>query len=158
MGEWAVAYDIRRTMPWLLAVFTLLAVLMSAAFGRGAVRSLRHREGTQATLALLGFALAFGAGVVGTGLHWYGQYVLRSAVASAEAEVAVGSVEDFQARRVKGRWTESFQVGGTPFHQDQSAVSPGLRPASDSGPCRSGRQVRITHRQSVILRVEVGSE
>ena len=73
MEVWNVAYDIRDTLPWKLIAFTCVGWVLSAATARMVIGSIRHREWTPAILAALGFLLAFGIGVGGTGLHWYGQ-------------------------------------------------------------------------------------
>jgi hypothetical protein len=155
MEVWNVAYDIRDTVPWKLIGVTCVGWLLSIVMGRVVIGSIRHREWTPAIIAAFGFLLAFGAGVVGTVLAWYGEYSMRSSLTTGEVETVVGPVEKFHSRSTKGRTFDLFTVGGQAFNVDPAALQHGLtRPMTDGGPCRNGRVVRIAYRGSCILRVE----
>jgi hypothetical protein len=108
-----------------------------------------------------GFAiLCAGFATLWTLIAFVGTYTeywkLNQARKTGMYEVVEGRVEDFIPMPYGGHAYESFRVGSKTFRYSDYHFTAGFNnTASHGGPIKAGLQVRISHVDSVILRLEV---
>jgi hypothetical protein len=149
-------YDIRTRTTWITPVILLLGVLsLTGAALFAAVQSYRDREWSQLVLVVVALVLILGPGWYVVVTYFRAGWELVGATERGEFDVVEGPVTDYELKRGKDNWSESFKVGGVPFHYSSGSVNFGFdRPAPRGGPISPGRYVRIAHRGNVILRLE----
>lgn len=95
-----------------------------------------------------------------TGLSLYTQYdAMRQAMEKGKVSVVEGKVIDFSPMPVLGHKKEHFCVSGsqTCFEYSDYEVTPGFNITNaHGGPIKQGLPVRVTYRDNVILKLELG--
>ena len=107
------------------------------------------------------FAVGGSVSAFGFSFVLYHSLFLQSESAFAKANVAVGTIGAVEPIHKKANTvlSERFLVGEQQFVIHSNRLGTGLTQlAAEGGPCRSGRQVRITYSGDAILRVEVPFE
>jgi hypothetical protein len=104
---------------------------------------------------MLGFSLIWMVAAFALTLRDY--IVARDALISGQASVIEGLVTDFRSMpHAGGHAEESFAVSGQRFsYSDYSPTAGFNNTRSHGGPIDNGVHVRITHRGSTILRLEI---
>src|SRR5262245_12227614 len=149
-------YDVRTRTTWIAPCLMLLGVAAgTAALLFAAVHSYRERYPSQLVMVALALALCLGVGGYAAGLYTYHTWQVVWAAERGNYAVVEGPVQEYDLAPYEDGWSESFTVGGVPFHYQSPALHVGFnRPAPRGGPIRPGMYVRIAHRGNAILRVD----
>jgi hypothetical protein len=147
----AMGYDWRLPASGLIFVAFAAGVLLLRSWGM-----LKPSNRFDAVFPYLfgGFAVYWTLFAFGS---TYGEYrSLRGAMASGQAQVVEGVVEDFVPMPPEGHALESFTVGGHHFaYSDYFETGAFNQTASHGGPIRAGLPVRVTFVGDDIVRLEV---
>ena len=171
--NWFVVYDIRDTLPWVEICIMLILVTLSVGVPLAVLKSSRSKFLLNLALnptpvprwvyRLFALSYAVGGSVFAVCFSFvlYHTLFLRSERAFSTANVAVGTISAVEPIQKKENTvlSERFDVGEQQFVVRSNRLGTGLTQlAAEGGPCRAGRQVRITFSGVAILRVEVTSE
>ena len=162
--EYTVVFNIASAgyKSWTFAAFGLPFVLIGALMLRfykylpeWPVKSVRFKKGV--AICCLGFSIVWTSVAFFT---TYSQYrSLITALETGAYQTAEGVVTDFVPMDHSGHSYESFTVDGKTFEYSDYVVTAGFNHTqSHGGPIRGGLEVRITHVDNVIIKLEVAEQ
>jgi len=160
--EYQVAYDIQQvTYPgwWIFGSALALCSAGTAALllrDNPTYKSIFDTTGIQRTLIPI-FIFAFGLLWVALGTLNYSHFAnLRNTARNGGAEVVEGQVKEFIPMPYQGHARETFVVNGHPFsYSDYDETGGFNHTQSHGGPMKEGLQVRITHVDGSIVKLEI---
>ena len=105
------------------------------------------------------FICVFGSLLIGAGIINYSNFAnLRQAARDGSVEIAEGKVEQFVPMPYEGHAQETFVVNGQYFALSDYDLTKGFnKTQSHGGPLKEGLQVRITHVDGSIVKLEIAS-
>ena len=151
-----VVYDILRDGMGVAPVGVCLGMLTGLALGVFVLVSLRKQR--KAVGGIIIWLIAWAAGTVLGGGNVLFQLFRCSAWArSGDFKVVEGRVTNFHSRKAWEKGAESFTVEGITFSYSRANLSRGgfRYQLGPDGPLRTGVQVRVSHREGRILKLEV---
>lgn len=103
------------------------------------------------------FICVFGSFWIGAGIINYSNFAnLREAARDGSAQIAEGKVEQFVPMPYEGHAQETFVVNGQYFAYSDYDMTKGFNQSqSHGGPLKEGLQVRITHVDGSIVKLEI---
>ena len=160
--EYQVAYDIQQVAYpgwWIFGVGLVFISVGTAALllrNNPIYSSVFDTTGIQRTLMPV-FAIGFGLLWVGIGALNHSHFAnLRDAARNGGAEVIEGEVKQFVPMPYEGHAQETFVVDGRHFSYSDYDETKGFNHTqSHGGPMREGLQVRITHVDGSIVKLEI---
>jgi hypothetical protein len=160
--NYQVVYDIREVIYpgwWIFAIGILLFSLGLGIIFFGDKKPLNSIIGssTKQRIVMPIFASIFGAVWVGGGVLNYSNFAnLRTAARNGSTEVVEGKVEQFVPMPPEGHAKETFIVNGQYFAYSDYDMTKGFNHTqSHGGPMKEGLQVRITHVDGSIVKLEI---
>jgi hypothetical protein len=160
--NYQVVYDIRVVIYpgwWIFAIGILLFSLGLGTIFFGDQKPLNSIIGssTHQRIVMPILSSIFGALWIGAGVINYSNFAnLRTAARDGSTEVVEGKVEQFVSIPRGGHGKETFIVNGQYFAYSDYDLTQGFNHTqSHSGPMREGLQVRITHINGSIVKLEI---
>lgn len=160
--DYQVAYDIQQAMYpgwWIFGVGVLffslgLGIIL---FGDSKVFNSIIESSTKQRVVMPILSCIFGALWVGFGVINYSNFAnLRTAARDGSTEIVEGKVEQFVPMPYEGHAQETFIVNGRYFaYSDYDQTKGFNRTQSHGGPMKEGLQVRITHVDGSIVKLEI---
>lgn len=160
--DYQVAYDIQNVMYpnwWFFAVPLLmfsvgLAIIFFA--DREPLNSIIESSTKQRVVMPI-LLCVFGSLLIGAGIVNYSHFAnLRTDAANGSTEVVEGKVEQFVPMPYHGHADETFIVNGRYFAYSDYDLTKGFNNTqSHGGPMKEGLQVRITHVDGSIVKLEI---
>lgn len=160
--EYQVAYDIQEVMYpgwWIFGVGTLffsvgLGIIL---FGDSKPLNKIIESSTKQRVVMPIAGSIFGALWIGFGVINYSNFAnLRTAARNGSTEIVEGKVEQFVPMPFEGHAQETFIVNGRYFaYSDYDQTKGFNRTQSHGGPMKEGLQVRITHVDGSIVKLEI---
>ena len=160
--DYQVAYDIQEVMYpgwWIFGsgIFFLSVGLGTIFFGDSKLLNSIIESSTKQRLVMPFLSCIFGALWVGAGVINYSNFAnLRAAARDGSTEIVEGKVEQFVPMPYTGHAQETFIVNGRYFaYSDYDQTKGFNRTQSHGGPMKEGLQVRITHVDGSIVKLEI---
>ena len=160
--EYQVAYDIQNVMYpgwWIFAVGLLFfsVGLVIIFFGDRKPLNSIIESSTKQRVVMPIFSCIFASLWIGFGIMNYSNFAnLRTDAANGSTEVVEGKVEQFVPMPYHGHAQETFIVNGRYFSYSDYDQTKGFNNTqSHGGPMKEGLQVRITHVDGSIVKLEV---
>ncbi len=151
-----VVFDALRNGSQLaICLFIPLFLLVPGAVGWALKRSPDPHSVLKGKVFLIISIASFGVSLMVATISFVEYHRMKLALAEGEYQVTAGIVKEFLPMPPSGQLVESFRVGGTSFHYGSGWDSIVFNSAWNRGYIHNDAQVRITHRGSNILRVEV---
>ena len=158
--DYQVAYDIQEVIYpgwWIFAAGALLFCvgLVIVLFGDRKLLNSIIDPSTKQRVVMPVFSCIFGSIFIGAGIINYSNFSnLRADARNGSTEIVEGKVEQFVPKA--GREQETFIVNGRYFAYSGYEMNKGFnRTQSDGGPMKEGLQVRITHVDGDIVKLEI---
>ncbi len=160
--NYQVVYDIQRVWypGWWVFALGLLPISLGLTvilFGdTKLLDSIIERSRNQRVVMPILFCI-FGLVGLGVGTINYSNFAnLRSAAQNGSTEIVAGKVEQFVPMPYEGHAQETFIVSGHYFSYSDYDQTKGFNQSqSHGGPIREGLQVRITHVDGSIVKLEI---
>ncbi len=160
--DYQVAYDIQEVMYpgwWIFGVGILFVSigLGIILFGDSNVLDSIIEKSTKQRVVIPIVSCIFGALWIGAGVINYSNFAnLRGAARNGSTEIVEGKVEQFVPMPSGGHANETFIVNGRYFaYSDYDQTKGFNQTQSHGGPMREGLQVRITHVDGPIVKLEI---
>jgi hypothetical protein len=154
--DYIVVYDILRDGIGVAPIFVCVGMLLGLCVGIGVLVSQRKQRKPVGCLIVWLILWSLGV-VVGGGNVLYQHFRCAAWARSGNFDVTEGQVTEFRplAKREKGN--ESFTVQGLTFSYSSSNLSQGgfRYELGPDGLLQEGSQVRISHREGRILKLEI---
>jgi hypothetical protein len=163
--EYQVAYDIQQvTYPgwWIFVVglvFFFVGLIILLFSDTKALDSIVESSKKQRIWMPI-LSIIFGSLWVGAGVINYSNFAdLRNAAQNGSSEVVEGQVREFVPMPYEGHANETFVVNGKYFaYSDYDETKGFNHTQSHGGPMKEGLQVRITHVDGSIVKLEIGKQ
>jgi hypothetical protein len=160
--DYQVAYDIQEVMYpgwWIFGVGILffsvgLGIIL---FGDSKLLNSIIESSSKQRVVMPIIGCIFGALWIGLGIINYSNFAnLRTAARDGSTEIVEGKVEQFVPMPYEGHAQETFIVNGRYFaYSDYDQTKGFNRTQSHGGPMKEGLQVRITHVDGSIVKLEI---
>ena len=160
--NYEVAYDIQQALYPAWWVFGIGILMFAVGLGSilfdkpKVVRWIMGRPTTRSVVTAV-FMCVFGSVMIGVGILNYAHFVeLRRALRDGSVEIAEGKIEQFVPMPYSGHANETFVVNGHYFAYSDFDLTKGFNNTqSHGGPLKEGLQVRITHVNGSIVKLEI---
>jgi hypothetical protein len=160
--DYQVAYDIQNVMfPvwWIFGIGILFFTvgLGIVFFGDTELLDSIIESSTKQRVVMPILSCVLGSLTIGAGIISYSNFAnLRSAARNGSAEIVEGKVEQFVPMPYEGHAHETFIVNGRYFSYSDFDLTRGFNNTqSHGGPIKEGLQVRITHVDGSIVKLEI---
>lgn len=160
--DYQIAYDIQEAIYpgwWIFGAGTLFLTygLGIIFFGDSKVLNSLIDPSTKQRIVMPIASCLFGSLWIGLGIFNYSIFAnLRTDARNGSTEIVEGRVEQFVPMPSEGHAQETFIVNGQYFAYSDYDLTKGFnRSQSHGGPIKEGLQVRITHVNGSIVKLEI---
>ena len=158
--NYRVAYNIEQVWYpgwWIFAIGILLFSLGLGMIFFGDRKFFALTVSTKQRIIMPIFTCVFGSLMIGAGILNYSNFAnLRDAARNGSVAIAEGKIEQFVPMPYTGHAQETFLVNGQYFSYSDYDLTKGFNQTqSHGGPLKEGLQVRITHVDGSIVKLEI---